>query len=311
MDETRSFVTRLAEASFDELEAMWQETLADFLAKIGVPEHLEQAAAALRAQPFYKALAADWITLPSRAREDRYARLLELLERAGYETRPYCLRCGACCEGASPSLFREDKRLFDDGIVTRAQAVTLRAGERVRLPAGGGSEALAEETIKLREDPETGCCVFYDAEERRCGIYLERPLQCRAQACWDVSDVEKVLAKETRLTRADLVDPDEPVAPALPAHEARCSVLGLAEAFEDAAGGREDAMAAVIGALAWETEMRPLLAERLPLPEEELDFYFGRPLAQVVEQFGVRVVEDGEGYRLEPLPGAGPAPSDG
>mgnify|MGYP001063154176 CR=1 FL=1 len=47
--------------------------------------------------------------------------------------------------------------------------------------------------------------------------------------------VRVLLRKEERLTRAHLVSPDEPVAPALPAHEARCSVLGLAEAFEDLA----------------------------------------------------------------------------
>lgn len=300
--EDRPFVERLALASFAELETLWQETLAEFMRQIGVPENQEQAAEALRRHPFYQGLEADWLTLPSKAREDRYARLLELLERVGYETRPFCLRCGACCQGSSPSLFLEDKRLFDEGLVTRAEAVTLRAGERVRLPLGQGSQALSEETIKLREDPETGYCLFYDSETRGCRIYLERPLQCRAQACWDTSDVESVLRKEERLTRAHLVSPDEPVAPALPAHEARCSVLGLAEAFEDLANGKEDALDVVIAALAYDTELRPLLRDKLPLPEAELEFTFGRPLVRVVEQFGVRVVPDGEGYRLEPLP---------
>lgn len=304
MEETRPFAERLAEASFEEMEALWGDALGDFMIKIGVPQNQEQAADAIRSHPFYGSLRADWVTLPTRAREDRYSRLLDLLQRAGYETRPMCLRCGACCQGASPSLFVEDRRLFDEGIVKRAQALTLRAGERVRLPFGQGSVALTEETIKLREDPDTGCCLFFDPVDRSCGIYLERPLQCRAQACWDTSDVETVLAKEDRLVRAHLVEPDETVAPALPAHEARCSVLGLAEAFQDLAGGREDAMQLIIAALAYDGELRPLFAKNLPMPVEELDFYFGRPLSVVVEQFGVRVVPDPEGHRLELLDGA-------
>lgn len=309
--ENRPFQERLAEASFAELESFWQEALGDFLQKIGVPENLAAATEAFRRHPFYQGLETDWITLPSRAREERYARLLEIVERVGYDTRPYCLRCGACCQGASPSLFLEDRRLFDDGIVTRAQAYTLRTGERVRLPLGRGSEALAEETIKLREDSKTGFCLFYVPDDRSCRIYAERPLQCRAQACWDTSDVEGVLRREERLTRAHIVNPDDPVAPALPAHEARCSVVGLAEAFEDLAAGKGDALEVVIDALAYDAELRPLLAERLPLPEAELEFFFGRPLSRVVEQFGVRVVAEGEDYRLELLPEArakAPAP---
>ncbi len=298
------FSTQLAEASWVELEALWQQALREFMERIGASEHLAEATEAVRAHAFTCALEADWITLPTRAREERYGRLLDLLQVIGYQTRPYCVRCGACCQGASPSLFAEDQRLFDEGLVTRAQVYTLRAGERVNLPLELGSMTLKDEVIKLREDPDTGHCLFYDEAEGGCRIYAERPLQCRAQACWDTADIQQVLKRSPKLARAHVVDPSEPVAPALVAHESHCSVVGLAEAFEDAAHGRADGVEVVIDALAYDEQLRPLLSEKLPLPAEELEFYFGRPLEQVVQQFGVRVVREPEGNRLEPLPGA-------
>ena len=64
----------------------------------------------------------------------------------------------------------------------------------------------------------------------------------------------------------------------------------------------ERALEPVVDALAYDTQLRPLLAEKLPLPAEELDFYFGRPLVDVIEMYGVRVERDPDGsYRLEPL----------
>jgi len=300
MQDPPSFVDQLARATWPELETLWQDALRDFLSEIGAPDEFDQAAQLVRDHAFTRSLEVDWITLPSKAREDRYARLLEVLQEAGYATRPFCTRCGACCEGGSPSLHAEDLRLFSEGIVRRDQVYTLRAGQRVRLPVDLGTMVLKDEAIKLREAPESGHCIFYDAGSKECGIYHDRPLQCRAQACWDLADVQKVIRRGKKLSRADVVAPDEPVAPALVAHESHCSLVGLAEAFEDVAHGREDGLEVIYGALSYDAEIRSLLAERLPLPEGELEFYFGRPLAQVVRQFGVDVVPDGDGYRLEP-----------
>jgi Fe-S-cluster containining protein len=302
--EPAGFTAQLAEASWPELEALWQQALAEFLERIGAAEHLAEVTRAVRDHAYTRSLRADWITLPSRAREDRYGRLLELMQTLGYQSRPYCIRCGACCQGASPSLFEEDRRLFDHGLVTREQVYTLRAGERVSLPLDLGSMSLTDEVIKLREDPDTGHCQFYDGDAQACRIYAERPLQCRAQACWDTADIQRVLKRSPKLARAHVVDPSEPVAEALVVHESHCSVVRLAEAFEDAAHGREDGIQGVIEALAYDEQLRPLLSEKLPLPAAELEFYFGRPLEQVIRQFGVQVVRDAEGNRLEPLPSA-------
>ncbi|MFH2005214.1 MAG: YkgJ family cysteine cluster protein [bacterium] len=296
------FVEKLGRASLEEVEAMWQEALQEFMERIGVPERLGEAAASVRRDPAWTGLAVDWITLPTVIRQTRYGELLSALERAGYATRQECLRCGDCCRGASPSLFLDDLRLLTEGVVKRSQIFTLRRGEAVSLPAPLGTMVLRDETIKLREHPETGYCLFFDDDENHCGIYFDRPLQCRAQACWDTQVIEHAVKHEERLSRAHVLSPDEPVAEALLAHEAHCALEPIADAFAAVAQGEEQALELILDALAYDAQLRPLLVDKLPLPADELDFVFGRPLSRVVEMYGVRVAPQPDGsFELVPL----------
>jgi Fe-S-cluster containining protein len=301
MESDSTFSERLGQADLNELEALWLAALRRFLQEIQAADHYAEAEAQVRQHPAWTALQADWITLPTRAREERYQRLLEAVEQAGYATRPYCISCGACCRRASPSLFVDDRELLTRGIVKRSQVYTLRRGERVRLPEPLGTMQLSDEMIKIRESDQ-GHCLFFDAEAGRCTIYDDRPLQCRAQACWDLSDLKEALTQREPLTRPHVLSSDEPVAEAVIAHEAHCSVFALAEDFEDVVRGKETAMSSILDALAYDTQLRPFLAEKLPLPEEDLEFLFGRPLTRVVRQFGVEVVREPDGtHRLQPV----------
>lgn len=314
MSEQESFAEKLGGADLAQVEAFWKEALVGFMEQVGVPERYAEAEGSVLRHESWTSLAADWDTLPPPLRAQRYGELLEVLREAGYATRAECLRCGDCCRKSGPTLFTDDLRLFTDGFLKRNMVYTLRRGERVRLPDGTGSMVLAEETLKIRDNPETGHCLFLDDDIDRCQIYRERPLQCRAQACWDTSDIQEAFAKEERLNRAHVVAPSEPVAEAIVVHEARCGLGPLADAVAELAEGNPRAVERIVDALAYDTQLRPLLSEKLPLPADELDFYFGRPLIQVVEMYGIRVVaEDGE-YRLEPIApvaAVGPDASDG
>jgi len=310
MSKETSFVEKLGGASLEEVEALWQEALQEFMDRIGVPERYGEAEASVRLDPAWTGLSADWITLPSAIRQTRYGELLSMLERCGYATRQECLRCGDCCRGASPSLFLDDLRLLNEGVVKRSQIYTLRRGEAVSLPAPLGTMVLRDETIKLRANPETGYCLFFDDNENSCSIYFDRPLQCRAQACWDTEVIEHAVKHEERLNRAHVLSPDEPVTEALLAHESHCALEPIADAFAAVGQGEEQALERVIDALAYDAQLRPLISEKLPLPAEELDFVFGRPLSQVVEMYGVRVSSQPDGsFELVPL--APPAPPSG
>lgn len=301
MTKQESFNDKLGRASLEEVEGIWKEALREFMGQIGVPERQAEAEDSVGRHPAWTSLATDWITLPQVVRQQRYGELLEVLREAGYATRAECMRCGDCCRKSGPTLFLDDLRLFEEGLLQRNLVYTLRRGERVQLPDGTGSMVLNDETLKVRDNPQTGHCFFLDDDIDRCQIYHGRPLQCRAQACWDTSDIEHAIAHEERLARAHIVKPDEPVAEAILAHESHCALALLADAFADLAEGDDQAADRIVDALAYDTQLRPLLAEKLPLPTDELDFCFGRPLIQVVEMYGVRVVTDGDSYRLEPI----------
>jgi len=301
MTEQESFNEKLGGASLVEVEGMWKEALREFMGQIGAPERYVEAEGSVLHHASWTSLATDWITLPQVVRRQRYGELLEVLREAGYATRPECLRCGDCCRKSGPTLFTDDLRLFEEGLLQRNQVYTLRRGERVQVPDGTGTMILDEETLKVRDNPQTGHCFFFDDDIDRCQIYHGRPLQCRAQACWDTSDIEHAFANEERLCRAHVVGPDEPVAEAILAHEAHCALALLADAFADLAEGHDQAADRLVDALAYDAQLRPLLTENLPLPPDELDFYFGRPLAQVVEMYGIRVVTEGDEHRLEPM----------
>jgi Fe-S-cluster containining protein len=300
MTTDESFNEKLAGASPEDLESLWKEALREFMGQIGVPERIVEAEGSVQRHEVWTSLVTDWNTLPPMVRQQRYGALLEVLREAGYATRAECLRCGDCCRISGPTLFLDDLRLFEEGLLQRNQVYTLRRGERVAVP-GGGSMVLKAETLKMRDNAETGHCFFLDDDIDRCQIHQGRPLQCRAQACWDTSDIEQAIATEERLNRAHVIGPDEPVAEAIIAHESHCSLALLTQAFAELSEGDDEAVNRIVDALAYDTQLRPLLAEKLPLPVDELDFYFGRPLGQVVEMFGVRVVNEGDGYRLEPL----------
>jgi Fe-S-cluster containining protein len=72
-----------------------------------------------------------------------------------------CLRCGVCCRETEMLLCQEDiERLERKGYGKEFFARFDRAGYA---------------QLRNRE----GCCVFYDAEKRRCKAYRRRPSGCQ------------------------------------------------------------------------------------------------------------------------------------
>jgi Fe-S-cluster containining protein len=84
-----------------------------------------------------------------------------------------CTRCGHCCGGAPGTVFVDDAEIsalarrvgFEDAEFRAAFTRTLRGGR-----------------VSLRERRD-GTCVFYDAR-RGCGVYADRPRQCRTWPFW-------------------------------------------------------------------------------------------------------------------------------
>ncbi len=197
-----------------------------------------------------------------------------------------CERCGTCCQAGGPALHREDLRLFDAGVLTRAHLVTLRRGEPVHDNVAGVLAELPEEVVKIAGLAGAQACRFHDVAARACAIHDNAPLECRALFCRDTSGIEAVYATG-RLTRADLVGSAGALWELVSFHDARFSAgeaAALARRAVRADAAARQALAELVRA---EAHFRQEFCERTGLGPDDLDFYFGRALSRVCAPFGL------------------------
>ena len=119
-------------------------------------------------------------------------------------TRHECIRCGTCCQKGGPSLHLEDRALIEDGLIPAKYLFTIREGE----PAYDNIKACIQLTetdiIKIKSRKNSQACIFFNPAAAECGIYENRPAECRALNCWDIADILNMYAKN-RLSRKDLL----------------------------------------------------------------------------------------------------------
>ncbi len=182
-------------------------------------------------------------------------------------TTPVCVQCGECCRKGSPTLHLEDLELLREGKIPWRQLVTLRAGEPAYSPFDEKPFQLPSECIKIREEPGANRCVFLDDQTTQCRIYRDRPVQCRAQTCWDPTPARQ-LSKLPHLTRRDIFGDVELLGEILAEHDQRCSFKKLSEVFTRLTEGEGAAVDAALELLAYEDHFRHFFAERLKVPED-------------------------------------------
>lgn len=208
-----------------------------------------------------------------------------------------CKRCGECCRRFSPTLHLEDLALLEEGVIPPSRVYTVRGGELAYSPVKGEMVVLEGEVIKVKEDPETGFCIFYDDREKSCDIYSRRPHQCRAFECWNLEAYEKALDSES-LTRWHVIPGETVLGGLASAHEERCSLEELTRLFESLGGADDEAvLEQILDMLQYDHASRPFFCERLDLDPAHMDFLLGRPLTAVVRMFGVEVKEEARGVR--------------
>ncbi len=237
-----------------------------------------------------------WAEMSDTRRLDAWKRLLLVAEESAGEILPVCVRCGECCRQGSPTLHREDLELLRSGKIPWGRIMTLRSGEPVRSPFDGRPFVLSEERIKIREKDGSQECFFLDAETERCGIYADRPLQCRAQACWDPMPARD-LAEQPFLLRADIFEGVGVLLEMIGEHENRCGFAALADAFEKLHGSGGQTISEVLRMISYEDHFRSFVSERFQVPETDLELLFGRSFADLVPLFGYRVTNEPDGTR--------------
>jgi len=247
--------------------------------------------------PAFQEAVSGWEGMHGSHRLDAWKRLLLAADEACRTILPACVQCGECCRMGSPTLHREDLLLLQTGKIPWDQLVTLRKGEPARSPFDGRPFVLPEERIKVREKEGLRECVFLISETDRCSIYVDRPLQCRAQACWD-----PIPARDTAelpfLLREHIFNGVDLLLEIIAEHEARCGFAVISEAFEELSrGASEGSVQEVLRLLSYEEHFRQFVSDKFKIPAQNMELLFGRSFAQMSTLFGFRVAEEHDGTR--------------
>lgn len=205
--------------------------------------------------------------------------------------RTHCIRCGDCCRTSSPTLQMADLSRVKIGVIQRADLYTIRPGEPVRDTVQGGVKETDHECIKIRETP--GGCVYFDASQNACCIYGDRPVQCAAQKCWDEQEFMRVYA-EPRATRRDLIT-NPNLLKVIEGHERQCGISEMAHWIGQIEHQGETAIDPVLKMLKFDHDLRAMMPERLGVGAGELNLILGRPLTEIIEGFGLRVLKQADG----------------
>ena len=243
----------------------------------------------------------DWNDLPVEERGNRWLAMIRAAKAEWQEVKDTCLRCGECCEKSSPTLMLDDLHLFQDDILHWTEVYTIRRGEKGVSPRTGAVIPLTEERLKLKEHSGTKHCLYYARNPNRCLIYDQRPHQCREQLC-NLSEAERPPAESGFLTRETIFGQHPELWALISAHEQRCAVDRLEAALQDLAENKPAGSETLFDMLHFDHYLRQMLLQDWEIPPGALDFLLGRPLTQVVRQFGLKATMTPEGvFQLEML----------
>ena len=194
-----------------------------------------------------------------------------------------CIRCGECCEKGGPALHSEDRIFLQKGTLRPIHLFTLRAGELAYHPLEERLIELSDEMIKIKGRDGSSACTFYDAQQKACSIYEDRPLECRVLKCWDTGEVEGLFMKDL-LSRLDLCPKGSVVAEMISAYERSFSPSRVYGFLSEAASteGAQETRPEIEQVVSTDDAFRQKVAKTLGLKEEELEFFFGRPVKALV-----------------------------
>lgn len=235
-----------------------------------------------------QALGAADVTDDEKDREELGMRIREILLRAAYATRPYCIRCGTCCTKGGPTLFREDMDLLTRGVLRPGHLLTIRKGEWTYSNESDKMEQTDTEVVKIRELPGTRTCVLYRRSDKECGIYESRPLQCRRQECWAPAEALRT-SEGDLLDRKALLVATGALWDIVRRHEQRCSHGELARAMAKLSATQGHSVQEVLDILEFDHHVRGFVTEKFKLDPPLTDFFFGRPLTEVIWMYGLKL----------------------
>jgi Fe-S-cluster containining protein len=210
-----------------------------------------------------------------------------------------CMRCGTCCEKGGPCFHHKDRLLIEKGVIPTKFLYTIRKGELAYDNVKGRLIPVDSDVIKIKGKKGSWICTYYDEEKKACGIYSDRPLECKVLKCWDTRELEQIYA-ERRLTRRDLISDIEGLWDLISDHQQRCDYDKIKKLIKDVtAGNRDIARKELMEIIHFDKEIRKLVVSKGGLDPEMLDFVFGRPLTKTIENYGLKIRQKGEKIHLD------------
>ncbi|MFH1983966.1 MAG: YkgJ family cysteine cluster protein [Pseudomonadota bacterium] len=211
-----------------------------------------------------------------------------------------CRRCGTCCRKGGPALHLEDRALVESGRIPLKDLVTIRTGEMVHENVKNRLTPASGDIIKIRGTGDRWTCCYL-GDDNSCGIYDDRPMECRILEC---RAPEAFLAayEKDRLTREHLLAGAEGLWPLVQEHEQRCDMVLLRRLFNGFSKEESQLyLRRISDIVQYDRELRAVLTESGRVDPALFDFLFGRPVADIIYMFGYRLQQDGSGERLVKL----------
>lgn len=192
-----------------------------------------------------------------------------------------CRKCGQCCRKNSPVLHQEDLELVRNRVLEPEHLILLRKGEPAVDNIKNRPILLKKELIKIRgKSPGSWSCMFLDHETSLCLMHDDRPVQCRAQECWNPEKISGLYNRGT-LSRKDILAPGSALEELVEMHEQKCPVesfTGLLRIEIYEPGKADQEIKKMISFDAW---FRKAFKDRSGISSPALEYCFGRSLEAI------------------------------
>lgn len=199
-----------------------------------------------------------------------------------------CRRCGTCCQKGGPALHLEDRSLVQEGKIPLDRLFTIRKGERVYDNVRDCLESSQTELIKIRNRPGGTTCWYYGPEKGECRIYENRPLECRVLKCWNTDEIQAIY-KHQRLERRDLLEAVEGLWDLVVTHDRCCDMKQFQIWVHQVLDQDVEAKARLEEMVQYDRHFRDVLVEKSNTDPDLLLFLLGRPVAELLQPFGIRL----------------------
>ncbi len=203
-----------------------------------------------------------------------------------------CKQCGICCTKGGPALHGKDINLIDQGMIPCKNLITIREREFAYNPVSDSIQATKTEIVKLKGTRKEWTCCYYDPESRGCTIYENRPMACEILKCWDPEDSLALVGTDL-LSRFEIVRRDEALKKLITEYELACPLPDFEHLSEALLENPEKIIASLENLINSDLQFRnKAVANSEKILEEEM-FLFGRPIFQLLQPFGLAVMQSG------------------